>query len=311
MFATKEKRWSVRLLILRGGHAVIVTSLLFLSGCLASTKNPDRLYPVPDVVAFVQSSQNELIKQYHEDFRTMSRDDARKLRNEIIAERMYASDVQYTQYESSLTKERQDVGFTTLTAAEALSTAATIVTPVVTKTILSGVTTGLVAMKGHYESEVLLAQTMRTIQKQMRLSRNKVAEHIFQRMAQDVSDYPLSAALADLEEYYRAGTLTSGVMDTSTTVGIEEKRSEDEKRAAAFLIPIRTSDVADPNTDVLLKYLRPGGVYSVKNRDELQRILTVEIGSGEKLGRIVRGSYGVVIRAELVRKAKASKVLNP
>jgi hypothetical protein len=32
--------------------------------------------------------------------------------------------------------------------------------------------------------------------------------------------------------------------------------------------------------------------------------------SNERLGRIVEGSYGTVLRAELARRAKQSKVLN-
>lgn len=68
-----------------------------------------------------------------------------------------------------------------------------------------------------------MAQTMRIIQKQMRASRAKIAEHISGRMALGVNDYPLASALSDVEDYYRAGTLTTGIIDASTNIGEEEK----------------------------------------------------------------------------------------
>jgi len=44
-------------------------------------------------------------------------------------------------------------------------------------------------------------------------------------MPQSVADYPLLIAMSDVEDYYSAGTLTTGVIDTSTTVGIRENET--------------------------------------------------------------------------------------
>jgi hypothetical protein len=250
-------------------YAVIAIALA-TSGCLASTRNPERLYAVPDEMAEVKREQEPLVASYYSlisnpPFDGATRARARSLRNEIVAQRMYAIDVLYTQYEAGLTRERQEVGFATLTTAEGLSTAATLVTPTVTKSILSGLTTAVVATKGHYESEILLAQTMRTIQKQMRASRHVIAEHITARMGQDIGDYPLAAALGDVEDYYRAGTLTTGVLDTSTTVGEQEKASEQRKQEIARLPAAarRAAILADTTTPipapVRLPVLNPEG----------------------------------------------------
>ncbi len=143
---------------------------------------------------------------------------------------MYAIDVQYTQYENALTREGQEIGFGALTAATGLSTAATLVVANATKTILSAAATGVLATKGHYESEILIAQTIRTIQKQMRSSRNGIATSISGKMAQSVADYPLWAALSDVEDYYNAGTLTTGVIDLSTTAGNQETVTKEKKQ---------------------------------------------------------------------------------
>lgn len=201
--------------------AMLMAGVTLLSGCLPSTRAPERLYPVAYEMDLMRSSQDELIRRYYELFYS-SPIQAKTIRNEIIAQRMYAVDVQYTIYETALTREGQEVGFGALTTAEGLSTAATLVTPAATKSILSAAATGVLAVKGHYESEILLAQTMRTIQKQMRASRNVIATNISTRMNLSVADYPLTVAMSDVEEYFSAGTVTSGVIDSSTTVGIRE-----------------------------------------------------------------------------------------
>ena len=195
-----------------------------LSGCVPSTRTPDRLYPVAVEMDAIRAGQGDLFEQY----RAYILSDpvrAKTIRNEIIAQRMYAIDVQYTQYETALTREVQEVGFGALTTAGALGTASTLFTPVVTKSILSALSTAVLATKGHYDSEILLAQTIRTIQKQMRASRNLISAGITAKMPQSVADYPLLIAMSDVEDYYSAGTLTTGVIDTSTTVGIRENET--------------------------------------------------------------------------------------
>jgi hypothetical protein len=257
----------------------------------------------------IRESMPDLQQQFLAQLPTMSPANARAFRNEIIAQRMYAIDVQYSEYEAALTRERQEIGFAALSTAEGLNVAGTLITDGVTRGVLSGLAGGVTAIKGHYESDILLAKTVEIIQKQMRANRQFVAAHILTRMNQDIVDYPLAAALSDIEEYYRAGTLTSGIVAASTTVGVEERNAQDDKQTAA-LIPVRTTYVRDANSDVLIGYLYPQGKFSPENRDELRRILREDMRSNERLGRIVEGSYGTVLRAELARRAKQSKVLN-
>jgi hypothetical protein len=282
--------------------ALVFLTAVVLSGCIPSTRTPERLYPVTYEMDLLRSSQDELYKRYYDAFASAPLQ-AKAIRNEIIAQRIYAIDVQYTQYETALTREGQEVGFGALTTAEGLSTAATLVTPVVTKSILSAAATGVLAVKGHYDSEILIAQTMRTIQKQMRASRNLMAAKISARMDQSVVDYPLSIALSDIEEYYSAGTLTSGVIDTSTTIGIREDDTKLVKQAVtqapagqrAEILRTATPSVpvevvpAKPVVTVsfgpdaisakLNDWLMPNGVLNTANRDEL-RIFADGVESG-------------------------------
>jgi hypothetical protein len=217
---------------------------LTLSGCLPSTHTPERLYPVVAEMDVVRATQEELARQYY-GYAFSAPSQARLIRNEIIAQRMYAIDVQYTQYENALTREGQEVNFGTLAAAGALGTASTLFTPVVTKSVLSGLSTVTLATKGHYDSEILMAQTIRTIQKQMRASRNLIAANISAKVVQSVAEYPLSAALSDVEDYYNAGTLTTGVIDTSTTVGIQETETKELKQVVNQSAPAERAKIIE------------------------------------------------------------------
>jgi hypothetical protein len=284
---------------------------LALSGCIPSTHPPERLYPVTYEMDLIRTSQGDLVSQYSSTFLS-SPAQAKLIRNEIIAQRMYAIDVQYTLYENALTRETQEVGFGALTAAEGLSTAATLVAPAATKTILSAAATGVLAVKGHYDSEVLLAQSMRTIQKQMRASRNLVAANISAKLVQGVTEYPLSAALSDLEEYYAAGTLTSGVIDTSTTVGIKEVDTKNIKQEVTQAPPaLRAAILRDATAPIAAPPRLPVIVPEGREFRE-QRLLPSVI---KQLQRVVcldvNGKFSAQLRTRAITHLNKIKQKDP
>jgi hypothetical protein len=291
------------------GRVAVLLLAGALTGCIASTRNPERLIPVPVEMEALAIDQAGLINAYNEAIRT-NINSARTIRNEIITRRMYAIDVQYTQYENALTRERQEIGFGSLTSASGLSTAATLVVPAATKTILSAAATGVLAAKGHYESEVLVAQTIRTIQKQMRASRNVIATGISGKMNQSVADYPLWAALSDVEDYYNAGTLTTGIIDTSTTVGEREEETKLKRQEVSQLpMSARPSAVLNDTTTpipppIVIRGVNPEGLgffeRSLKPAEikQLQRV----VGVCPRTGR-----FNADLRARVISSLGTSK----
>ncbi|MDH2348711.1 hypothetical protein [Bradyrhizobium sp. SSUT77] len=179
-----------------------------------------------------------------------------------------------------------------------------------TKSVLSGLSTVTLAANGHYNNDILLAQSIRTIQKQMRASRNLIAADISAKLIKSVSDYPLSTALSDVEDYYNAGTLTTGVIDASTTVGIKETSTKELKQNVALAPPAARADIIrdgassgaggggagsggagsqdnivrdtqtcktttlkDDNTKIINDWLRPDGVMNTAHRDTLKKFV--------------------------------------
>jgi hypothetical protein len=106
-----------------------------------------------------------------------------------------------------------------------------LVTPVTTKNVLTSLAGAVTGARAAYEDEILLAHSMQWIQTQMRAQRARVAERILAGTRRSILEYPVAAALTDLEDYYRAGTFTGGIISTSETVAADARLSEQLKAA--------------------------------------------------------------------------------
>lgn len=222
----------------------VILAVPLVSGCSTTQGGPDRLYSVSEEMSQARSmldgaenSPNLVSRYYAVDFRNPTAETERmSLRNEIIARRMYIIDVQYSEYEANLTSERQKFGFTATTAAAGLAVASSLTEPVRSAQLLSGVGAGILGAKGAYDSEVVIAKTLQIVQGYMRAARDTVAaRQILPRMNESTVTYPLSAALHDLEDYYRAGTFTAGLIPAlQDSGGAAESAAEEKVAAVAF-----------------------------------------------------------------------------
>lgn len=215
--------------------AFLVTGLL-LSGCKTVEGGPDRLYSVSEEVAQARGLLDDagsgnvsgLVARYY----SPSTDEAQRmfLRNEIISRRMYIIDVEYSEYEESLTSERQKFGFLTTAAASALGIAATLTSPLRSAQVVSGAGAAVLGARGAYDTEIVIAKTLQIVQGYMRAARDNVStRQILPRTTESTITYPLSAALHDLEDYYRAGTFTAGLIPALKESGAAAQNAADEK----------------------------------------------------------------------------------
>jgi hypothetical protein len=116
--------------------------------------------------------------------------DRRYYRDQAVFARMYAIDIAYGQYELALTRERQNVGFLSTLTQLGLTTAGTLVGGEETKTILAATATGVTGAKEAYDKNVLL----------------------------------------DVEEYYRAGTITGALIGASEDASTSLVNAEAQER---------------------------------------------------------------------------------
>jgi hypothetical protein len=265
---------------------------LLLSGCKTVQGGPDRLYTIPEEIAAARDTVETLTAQYY------TAGPSAGVRNEIISRRMYIIDVEYSQYEEALTRERQEVGFITSTVAQGLNVAGALSTQAQAARILSGVAGGVGAVRGYYDSEIVVAKTIQIAQGQMRFLRDKVSDKIRLAMSQPVDRYPLSLAMSDVEEYYRAGTLAAGLIKAVGDSGTAADISALEKRNV-----IEVSFGSNASTVALQACLKKPGA-----RTALLDLLPSH--SSILLGRLTvdTNSAFEIQRADLLTRAKLAGV---
>jgi len=213
------------------------------TSCQTFKGEPERLYSVAEEAAAAREVELPSIEA---SYNSATSDGARMLfRNEYVARRMYIIDLDYTEFETALTRERQEFGFASALTAQGLSTAGAVFTPASTVRVLSALASGVNASRGFYDSELLVNKSIQIVQSQMQSKRDDVATRIFSRVRESTLTYSLSAALHDLEDYYRAGTLTSGLIKAAAEAAINAQDSAAQKVAV-----IRAQAVQGVITDV-------------------------------------------------------------
>ena len=222
---------------------VLLGVALVNSGCQTLTGEPERLYTMGEEAAAARDVELPKISAAYD--AAMTDPDRMRFRNEYVARRMYIIDLAYTEFETALTRERQEFGLGSALTAQGLSTAGAVFTAAHTVRLLSALASGANAARGFYDSELLVNKSIQIVQSQMQSKRDDVATRIFSRVRESTLTYSLSAALHDLEDYYRAGTLTSGLIKAAAEAAISAQTSAENKAAAIGAQAVIT-DVRQP-----------------------------------------------------------------
>ena len=146
---------------------------------------------------------------------------------------MYAIDLAFSKYEAELTHERQDVAFAGDLANLGLTGAIPLVGAGQTKNVLGAVASGLTGVRTSYNDDIILNRTIQILQDQMEATRARISVQIIAKLSsRSTSIYTLAMALSDLEDYYKAGTLTGALLDVSSNVSQDAAEAQIEKSSA-------------------------------------------------------------------------------
>lgn len=150
-------------------------------------------------------------------------------RNGMISEMLLIVDYNYHSYEGNLLAGRAKTDFYIGAARTGLETAATLFTPVDTKTILSALATASGTVKSSAEKDFYYDQTGPALISMMRSDRKTVETRILEQQNKpSYSDYPIAAAVRDMAAYYRAGTMASAVSSLASAAGKIEAIAEEK-----------------------------------------------------------------------------------
>jgi hypothetical protein len=270
-----------------------------VAGCASHQAGPTRPITIDDDVAWTKA----LVKQELSDFRSAGSARQGEIRNQILTARMYIADMEYHYYEAGLTRELQDEGLLATAVNLGLTTSATLIPVAQTKTLLSGLATGITGLDKAYTEKELLSNTIQALQTQMRADRKEQAGVIYAKMFKDstggitpITEYTLPMALSDLDVYYQAGTVSSALLGLSMTVATKEA-SADQAKSAAGPNPVAVSSVkvlASPSRAVIAQ--RPAIIRDV--RAPIRRITA-------------RGRPGEPTDPEVIKSIRKALCLDP
>ena len=205
-----------------------------VAGCNSLQPGPPRPISIDDDVARARAFADPDWTAFY----SMDPGSQAVMRNQILTARMYIADIEYHYYESRLTRDMQEEGFAATMASLALTTSATLIPVTQTKTLLSGIATGVTGADKAVTEKILLSNTIQALQTQMRIDRKTEAGVIYAKMFKTngtvtpIYEYTLAMALSDVDAYYQAGTISSALIGLSKTVTNAETKADDAKSAA-------------------------------------------------------------------------------
>jgi hypothetical protein len=275
---------------------------LAVVGCLPSAGNgPQRLFTVDEET---ESIRAQIGPVQFDRYYALPEAERATYRNEYVTARMYAIDLAYNAFEAALTKERQRTGFAATTANLGLTTAATLVSPPGTKDLLTSAATVLTGLKAAYNDDILLAHTIELLQTQMRASRATVSTNIIKGLQAGIAQYPLTAALSDVEAYYQAGTITGALVKLNETVGTTARNAEITKNDVVLSVRF-TENEATATISNFLFTAGPMGPINATNQQKLIELIMAD-GNTPTHAKVLLGAAMSGDQPDLARKLAAA-----
>ena len=189
-------------------------------------------------------------------------------RNRIIATRMHAIDVRFSEFEENLFRQTRTGGFYSTLATLGLTTTGAFVSGGASQ-VLSGIAALIIGGREAFQKEVLAERTVVAIHTAMRARRAQTALRLRIGLGQPIDQYPLALGLADLNQYYDAGTILGALVGITETVGAQAAAAEEE-----LLI---VTSVARTSSAVFLQGLLASAGRDVARAKEVQARIRAEM----------------------------------
>jgi hypothetical protein len=220
--------------------ALAVAGSLLAAGCGAppTITGPNRLYSTDSEMAGLLNFTDVTGDDWNKYLRAPP--GARMgFRNEIMAARMYAIDVNYTKFEHELSIEGQSVEFWAKLGSNTLTAATAAVPAASTVKQLNAIANGFNLASSTYTDAFFRKQLIENLVAAMRAARHERRAVIRTRMTCQTEYYPFGLGMSDVESYFRAGSLESGILRLTQSITAEEKKTKGEDDVAG---PTATPD---------------------------------------------------------------------
>lgn len=195
-------------------------------------------------------------------------------RDQIVRARLYAIDVNYDDFVRGLTGQQKTFAIGADLVSAGLTGAATLAKSATTKTHLTTYASAALGVRSTVDKELFYSKTLPAVVTQMDASRKTVLAKIAEGLAQSNAAYPLTAALADLQDYYTAGTLNGALNQISKDAGVKNAAAQ-QRIVNATTVKYAT----DAGHKSLFGYWAPNGVINKDHETILLACVPVQNGA--------------------------------
>ncbi len=217
-------------------------------GCLDEYLNPSKYF-----------------NNYYEKAKTD--DEKRKCRDKIINAHIFAIDLYFYESAQITSLGRTSFNLGSDLAVLGLGIAGSVVPATTTKNVLTPIITGITGAKTPIDKHLFYEQSMPVLIAKCEALRKVRLNEIQKGMLLGVDQYDLTAALADLEQYFQAGTIPYSLVEIAASSGEQAKEAEKEIRER------RMKPVRDEPGASIRKFLMPDGKLSPSNQEKIVAIL--------------------------------------
>ncbi|MGD1924333.1 MAG: hypothetical protein ACFB03_09090 [Paracoccaceae bacterium] len=290
---------------------MVIVACTATAGCESFRGAPAEVVSASEDIAALESVfSTENVVSYYSLTETTDAAKLKRMRNAIVSARMLAIDRRYTDFVIDLSNTIRSGNFATSVASIALTATATLFQVELVKNILTSVDTGLKGATEAFDKDILLERTLGVLVQQMDAERTRIATTIWSSLEKDIDEFPLALALSRVDDYYRAGTLNSG-LSQAEKVAANQAADAAEEFDRTVLNFVACDN--DPVNNRLKKWLDEGDDAQAIKRDQIiQKALNA---SGIKINDLVPQTFQIIescdarfdsLKADIVRSNNIS-----
>jgi hypothetical protein len=203
-------------------RSTLLSLAILLAGCNTLHGTPVRYQAAADIVKKIDLSTDDLADLQA----STSKDERNRLQNKAIA----VIDQWFHQFVRDLNASRADSSAGAAGATLGAATAATFVESVKAKTNYALFGAAVVGAFGIVDRSYFYEKTVPALVAGMGAARARLLLRMKSGQRQGVEDYDGTTALADLEDYYSAGTILAAISEITTSADADKKESLDQIR---------------------------------------------------------------------------------
>lgn len=234
----------VRMLAMKSGFL----GLLLVTGCASLRTSPDPIISLSDNLALVKTvPMVASVQKFDSGVGMPVGMEKKDYRNMVLTIYLNAIDSQYQRFRTEVSGESHGANFGVDLAIIGLTSGASFASKAVANQ-LSAVASVFAGAKGSFDKNFYFDKTLPALLSAMDASRLKVRTRIVENMRIDETQYPLSSAFADVNEYQMAATLDRAIEEITSNASAKR-----ESAVVALADAVRAcnsdEDMADVNDE--------------------------------------------------------------